>query len=175
MIYSQSILVLILGIFLSGCSRSSREEPSARDSEIRERMTNANQLLVRDESKEIEDFIVRHQFRMTSTGTGLRFELLKDGTGPVPMAHQEVVVSYQVYLLDGIKVYDVSDEDPVVFRLQEGNEIKGVEEAVMMMKEGSSARLLIPSHLAYGMLGDQQKIRGATPLYLTIKLLKVNP
>ncbi|HPD54555.1 MAG TPA: FKBP-type peptidyl-prolyl cis-trans isomerase [Bacteroidia bacterium] len=53
--------------------------------------------------------------------------------------------------------------------------MKGVEEAVQLVKEGSRVRLVLPSHLAFGMLGDQDKIPGATPVYLDLELKKVNP
>ena len=40
------------------------------------------------------------------------------------------------------------------------------------MKEGDKARFVIPSHLAYGMQGDGNKIPGNSPLYYDVTLLK---
>ena len=62
-----------------------------------------------------------------------------------------------------------------VFRLGAAQHLKGIEEAVQLVKEGSRVRLVLPSHLAFGMLGDQDKIPGATPVYLNPRVKESQP
>ncbi len=44
----------------------------------------------------------------------------------------------------------------------------------MLMKKGSSARIILPSHLAFGISGDGNKIKGAKSIVMLIKLLDNN-
>ena len=155
------------------CRQEQHRQPS--EAELKRRMENVNRILVEEESKTITDFIARHQFRMKDTGTGLRYEVIREGTGPVPAPKDEVAIVYSLYTLDGNLVYPADTLHPHVFRLGSAQHLKGVEEAVQLVKEGSRVRLVLPSHLAFGMIGDQDKIPGATPVFLDLELKKVNP
>ena len=153
--------------------QSHKEEDSLSESEYKEHLTNANRIIVRDEKKDIEDFISRHQFRMDSTGTGLRIQLIQKGAGKLPVDHDRLLVAYKVFLLDGTMVYSFAEQQPDTFRIAEGEQVRGLEEAMRLLPEGSRARLLLPAHLAYGMIGDQNKIPGATPLYYDLHFIRI--
>jgi FKBP-type peptidyl-prolyl cis-trans isomerase len=164
--------VLLLALFVS-CKQEKRRTTS--EAELKTRMEHVNRILVEDEAKAITGFIERHQFRMTATGTGLRYEVMKQGTGPKPGPTAEVTIVYSLYTLDGTLVYPADSLHPHVFRLGSAQHLKGVEEAVQLVNEGSRLRLVLPSHLAFGMLGDQDRIPGATPVFLDLDLKKVRP
>lgn len=169
----QKALLLFFAFAVFSCN--SREEKNADHTEIEIHLTEANKMLVQKERKDIEDFISRHHFSMDSTGTGLRYDIYSRGTGELPKPHDEVVITYKVWYLTGEQVYDVTAADPDTARLSEGQFINGIEEALYKMPEGSKTRIVIPAHLAYGMLGDEKKIPGATPLYYDLQLLRINP
>jgi len=44
------------------------------------------------------------------------------------------------------------------FIIGKGQAENGLEEALLMMKYGDKARLILPPHLAFGLLGDDKKI-----------------
>lgn len=155
------------------CTQEKRPEPS--EASLKQRMEEVNRILVKDEAKEIDDFIARHQFRMDATGTGLRYQVLSKGKGPIPGPKDEVTIVYSLYTLDGTLVYPADSLHPHSFRLGAAQHLKGVEEAVQLVGEGSRVRLVLPSHLAFGMLGDQDRIPGATPVFLDLELKKVKP
>lgn len=138
-------------------------------------MERVNRKMVEDEAKVINDFIARHHFRMKTTGTGLRYEVLRNGAGPVAGPTDQVTILYALYTLDGSLVYPADTLHPHTFRLGAAQHLKGVEEVVQLIKEGSRVRLVLPNHLAFGMQGDQYKIPGATPVYLDLELKKVEP
>ena len=168
------LLSIVLLSMLFFC-KSSRKEEAMSEAELKEHIAGANQIMVRNEKKDIEDFIARHQFAMEGTGTGLRYSIYEPGKGDKPHPHDAVVVAYRNYFLNGSEVYDITESDPDTFRLAEAQQARGLEEALFLMQEGARARLVVPAHLAYGMIGDQQKIPGATPLYYYIHLIKINP
>ncbi len=63
-----------------------------------------------------------------------------------------VIISYNGYLLsDSSEVFDEKDYDnPGIYVYKEDNVIQGWEEAIAYMKKGISAKIIIPSYLAYG-------------------------
>lgn len=160
------------------CSCNSNTEKGRNvldESGIREHMTNARKIIVRNESRDIDDFIHRHNLNLEKSGTGLRFRYIrsKKKGGAPPENGSIVSLTRKLYLLDGTFCYSADENKPLEFRMGEDTEPAGMEEALYLMNPGDSAVLVIPSHLAYGMPGDGNKIPGAMPLYCLIKLLKV--
>ena len=91
--------------------------------------------------------------KLTTTKSGLMFEVLTPGTGASPVATSNVVVKYTGTLLDG-KLFDSTDAHggkPATF--QANRVIPGWTEALLLMKRGEKVRLVIPPELGYGAQG----------------------
>ncbi|MGO4220464.1 FKBP-type peptidyl-prolyl cis-trans isomerase N-terminal domain-containing protein [Lysobacter sp. TAF61] len=87
-----------------------------------------------------------------TTGSGLQYMILRQGSGPRPKATDHVRVNYHGTLLDGT-VFDSTYErnQPAEFALNQV--IAGWTEGVSMMPVGSKFRFWIPGELAYGPKG----------------------
>lgn len=87
-----------------------------------------------------------------TTGSGLQYMVLRQGSGARPKATDRVRVNYHGTLLDGT-VFDSSYErgQPAEFALNQV--IAGWTEGVAMMPVGSKFRFWIPGDLAYGPKG----------------------
>jgi peptidylprolyl isomerase len=108
-----------------------------------------------------------------TTPSGLKVEVIKEGTGPQAQSGQTVVVHYTGTLLDGTKFDSSRDRgQPFKFRLGAGQVIKGWDEGVSMLKVGSQAKLTIPSDLAYGSRGAGGVIPPNAPLIFDVELLE---
>lgn len=170
-------LFVFSGLFylaLCSCGGGEQQKPLT-ESELKSEFEKANKLMVQHERKAIEEFIVRHQLSMDSTGTGLRYQIYVKGEGRTPVPHDEVVLAYRVFFLNSDPIYDIPESHPDTFRIAEGQLVNGLEEALSKMNQGAKARLILPAHLAYGMIGDEHKIPGATPLFYDLQLIKINP
>lgn len=86
---------------------------------------------------------------ITTTASGLQYEVVEEGNGPKPTANDTVKVHYHGTLIDGT-VFDssVSRGLPATFGVHQV--IKGWTEALQLMPVGSKYRLYIPQELAYG-------------------------
>ena len=86
---------------------------------------------------------------VTTTASGLQYEVLKQGTGAKPVATDTVKVHYEGKLLDGT-VFDSSIQrgEPVSFPLN--RVIPGWTEGVQLMQVGSKFKFAMPASLAYG-------------------------
>lgn len=87
-----------------------------------------------------------------TTESGLQYEVIAAGTGPIPVATDKVKVHYTGTLIDGT-VFDSSVErgEPIVFGVT--GVIQGWQEALQLMPVGSKWKVYIPQELGYGPRG----------------------
>ena len=117
-----------------------------------------------------------------TTPSGLKMEVLKEGSGSKPKLGDTVRSHYMIYFGDGVSSseYDYEKEEyidvlvestyekkpfsgPIEFTIGKhtpeddhysmGDSLKGLDEAFLDMCVGDKRRLLVPSALAYGKLG----------------------
>ena len=108
----------------------------------------------------------------TKTASGMLIKHTKEGTGPSPIATDEVKVHYEGRLTDG-KVFDssIARNEPAVFPLN--RVIPCWTEGVQLMKVGGKAQLTCPSSLAYGPPGKPPTIPAHATLVFDVELLEI--
>ena len=110
---------------------------------------------------------------MKTTASGLKYQVMKQGTGTVsPKATDTVNVHYHGTLLDGT-VFDSSVErgQPISFPLN--GVIPGWTEGVQLMKVGDKFKFEIPPNLAYGANPPTPKIPPNSTLVFEVELLGI--
>ena len=107
-----------------------------------------------------------------TTPSGLQYEILEEGNGPIPTAEDQVRVHYHGTLIDGT-VFDSSVErgEPAVFGVNQV--IPGWTEALQLMPTGSKWKVYIPSELAYGTNGAGGAIEPNSTLIFEVELLEI--
>lgn len=107
----------------------------------------------------------------TTTPSGLQIKIEKEGAGPTPKDTDIVKVHYTGTLTDGTKFDSSRDRnEPAEFPVN--GVIPGWTEALKMMKQGTVAKLAIPSKLAYGPQG-RPGIPANSVLLFDVELLEV--
>jgi len=109
---------------------------------------------------------------ITETASGLQYEVLTKGTGPVPKATDTVMAHYRGTLIDG-KEFDNSYTRGEPLTIPVMGVIPGWTEALKLMPVGSKWKLYIPSSLAYGDYGAGQDIPGGSALIFEVELLSI--
>jgi FKBP-type peptidyl-prolyl cis-trans isomerase len=109
------------------------------------------------------------------TDSGLRYQIIQEGTGQQAAAGQTVSVHYKGQLLDGT-VFDSSykRQQPIDFVLGQGQVIPGWDDGVSLLKVGDKARFVIPSDLAYGSRGAGGVIPPDAALIFDVELVAVS-
>jgi FKBP-type peptidyl-prolyl cis-trans isomerase len=109
------------------------------------------------------------------TDSGLRYQIIHEGTGQQAAAGQTVSVHYKGQLLDGT-VFDSSykRQQPIDFVLGQGQVIPGWDDGVSLLKVGDKARFVIPSDLAYGSRGAGGVIPPDAALIFDVELVAVS-
>ncbi len=105
--------------------------------------------------------------------SGLRYEIVKQGTGAAPKATDTVKVHYHGTLIDGA-VFDSSVQrgQPIDFKLDEV--IPGWTEGIQKVTKGGKIKLYVPPHLAYGDDG-RPGIPPSSTLIFEVDLIDINP
>jgi FKBP-type peptidyl-prolyl cis-trans isomerase len=130
-----------------------------------------NQRILALESENIDLFLKRYKWEMKQTGTGLRYERTREGTGKNIAVGESVTLEYQLYLLSGEEVYNSREDGVKQFVVERTEEMAGLHEAVQLMNKGAEARLILPAHLAYGAGGDGIKIKPYQTVWMQIKIV----
>lgn len=172
--FFKAIYVLTIILVVVACSESVPDEKSEKDINVNERnksLEKVNKYLVRTENEDIENYIRRHKWNMMETGSGLRIEITKNGKGPIIKKGDYVSLDYEVRLITGDLVYSSKNDGVKSFVVGHGGVESGLEEAVLLLNKGSEANIIIPSHLAFGLLGDQKRIPSRSTLIYKIKVI----
>ena len=109
---------------------------------------------------------------ITTTETGLQFEVLTQGNGAIPARQNTVRVHYTGSLIDGT-VFDSSVQRGQPAEFPVNGVIAGWTEALTLMPVGSKWKLYIPHHLAYGERGAGNSIPPYSTLIFEVELLDI--
>lgn len=113
----------------------------------------------------------------TTTESGLKYLITKEGDGAIPSAGQMVKAHYTGWLdgFDSSKKFDSSRDRgrPFQFKVGAGQVIRGWDEAFGTMKVGERRNIILPSRLAYGDRGAGGIIPGGATLYFDVELLAI--
>ncbi len=104
--------------------------------------------------------------------SGLQYEVIKQGTGPMPKSTDTVKAHYAGSLIDG-KEFDNSYKRGEPISIPVTGVIQGWVQALQLMPVGSKWKLFIPSDLGYGDRGAGGSIPGGAALIFDIELLEI--
>jgi FKBP-type peptidyl-prolyl cis-trans isomerase FklB len=110
---------------------------------------------------------------VTTTSSGLQYEILVAGTGPKPTLSDTVTTNYTGTLINGT-VFDSSVERGTPATFPVNGVIPGWVEALQMMPVGSKWRIVVPPDLAYKERGAGSRIGPNEALIFEVELLSIN-
>lgn len=161
---------------LDGLKRPDKQLMSAEDAKLF--IGNLEQKVKERQSAPVkeagEKFLAENGKRegVTTTESGLQYEVIEEGKGKQPNDSSTVKVHYTGTLIDGT-VFDSSVErgEPIEFPLN--GVIRGWQEGLKLMKEGAKYKLYIPYQLGYGENGAGEQIPPYSALIFDVELISV--
>ncbi len=147
---------------------------SQLDQSLMAKRTAATSALAQKNKKEGEDFLEQNKKRqgVVTLPSGLQYEVLKEGKGPMPKRGQTVETRYRGTLVDGTE-FDNSEKHGGTVKFTVDQVIPGWSEALLRMNVGSKWKLFVPSELAYGERGAGGAIGPNCALIFDLELVAI--
>ena len=172
------ILSTAVVLFSCGNNRtSSAKKTNIQSKAFQDKLVDANKMYVQRESDEIDQYVRHHGWQMTTTGTGLRYMIVKKGTGvlakPDSNSTMTVKVKFKKSLLDGTLCYSSDSTGAEEFVVGQDNVESGLHEGIQYMHVGDKAVMILPSHLAFGLTGDGKRIPPKASVLYELELVSL--
>ena len=174
--YSFIAFVYAFTLLQLSCGNNKDEPVKKTDiesKEFKDKLVDANKIYVKRESDEIDQYVKRKGWDMSATGTGLRYMITQKGTGVMPQTEQKVRLNFKVRLLDGTLCYSSDSTGIYEFVVDKSGVETGLHEGVKYLHVGDKATMILPSHLAYGLIGDEKCIPARASVLYELELLSV--
>ena len=149
----------------------------------------ANEKVKASEAADRDKYIASHKLIPKTTPSGLKYVITQTSVKPKPQLGDTVLVNY-VGRTTSDKVFDSSIQaeaqkaglnqpgrnyEPLQVILGTTPIIKGWNEGLLLLNEGSKAKLIIPSDLGYGADGAGEDIGPFSTLVFDAELVKIKP
>ena len=165
---SYLLAIAIATMVFAACRQTPVVElEDARVDSLKENLINANRHIAQSEETQIDAYIGRRGWNPVRLMGGARVEETSKGTGK-PIGYEDTVaISYSVEAINGALIYSETDDTVVVGRLKP---TRGLDAALQTLHYGSTARVILPSEQAYGVVGDGDRIGTRMVLVYLVKV-----
>jgi len=166
---------MLLSLFFISCNNEEKQQvrKGLDKRKVEQVLAKMNKEYIDVENQQIDDYLDRRNWNFIKTKSGLRYHIYKEGIGQSPISGSTVSIEYEISLIRGEVIYSSKELGLKVFVVDKSEEPSGLHEAIKYMKVGGKAMLVIPSYLAYGLLGDENKIPKKATLFYNIYLKEV--
>ena len=164
------LIIAILFSFISCRSDQVTQKVPAKPG--KQEMAELNRFLVQKDREIIENYIERKNLKMTESPTGLWYYIKDDGKGEFLKDNDRIVMKYECSLLDGTLCYSSADLGPKEVVLGKTELEPGMNEGLRLLKPGAEAIFILPPFLAYGLVGDGEKIPPRTTIVYSVSILE---
>jgi FKBP-type peptidyl-prolyl cis-trans isomerase FkpA len=139
--------------------------------QLKDQFIKANQQLIQKENDEMDYYEKTHKMKFIKSPTGIRYFVYKtSAAGDSIKPGMEISIAYTLSLPDGTVCYSSKTAGKKTFFVEQENIESGLHRGLQYLKRGDKAILLIPSHLAHGLLGDFEKIPPQTPIIYQVEI-----
>jgi FKBP-type peptidyl-prolyl cis-trans isomerase len=139
----------------------------------KETITDVNRYLSEKDKAIIEGYGRRNKLELTLSESGFYYQIFSKGNGKAITQNSTVFITGTLNLADGTPCYTYTPDDPKAIAIARSPEITGLHIALPMLKEGAHALFIFPPNLAFGLLGDNDKVPPRATIVMNINILKV--
>ena len=165
----QILVMLLLGVIITASCR--RESEAVKSNKLPpDQMVEINRELVIKEQERIQGYIVRKGIDAVRNDRGIWYQVIAEGDGDMLGEGERVMFDYTCSLLDGTVRYDSDSDGPMTVVIGKSDIPSGLDSGLRLLKRGDEAILIIPSNLAYGLVGDGRRIPSRATLVYHVKL-----
>lgn len=170
----KNVLFAALLTALVSCDQKVTQYPvSYSNDDFMKRSQERGKLLHQEELQWFDDYMKTSDLKFVKTNSGFWISNTGQKTDKTANNGDYIAYEYQVTDLKNNILYSFQDNQPQKIILGKADIVRGLHAALQLIPEGESAKLLLPSFLAYGGYGDTQKIAPDTPIIMDVKVNKI--
>lgn len=160
-------------IILASCKQD--EIPKENYIPTKEEFIEINKGWTDEENQIIENYIRRRNWKMITTGTGIRYMIYKHADTLLNKAVEGDIafVNYEIRLLEGDSLCYSSEGEPSAFRVGMDHVETGLHEVITYFRVGDHAKIIMPYHRAFGLIGDFDQIPPQAALVYDIEVVDI--
>lgn len=165
--------MFLSAFILFGCGEE--EKPVEQFKWTKEQSVKLGEELAKEEDLRIQLFMERQsEYSFTKTGSGLYYDDLSESDVTEFAQEGDVAcVDIKIMLLDKTVCYETESDECLELKIDKSEAESGLQEALKLMGEGDRFMVIIPSHLAHGLVGDQDKIPPLSTLLVDVTLAEL--
>lgn len=164
------LLAICCGISLWSCENQVTQYPvSYNNDDFMQRSQERGKMLLKEEIEWFNEYKKNHsdyQFTKTESGIWISNKGVKSET--TANLGNYVNYSYQVYDINDQIIYSYEQNGDQKIILGKAKIPRGIHSALQLIEPTQKARILLPSFLAYGGIGDDKKIDPNQPIIVDI-------
>jgi len=169
------IFLLLLIISFSSCREGqadkNKQHKEFNHDTLKNLFIKANKQIIQKENDEMDYYASSHQMTFVHTSSGIRYFVYQPSAKGDSIKDSTVItMSYKVSLLNGTECYSSKTDGKKTIRVGHEDIESGIHKALLYLKRGDKALILIPSHLAHGLLGDFKKIPPQMPIIYDVEI-----
>lgn len=169
-----SFALVCITFSLVGCNEQIPRQPiSYSTGEYIKESVERNKKLVSDEEAQIQAIIKNdsaHKYYHSTHGFWYKYITANTQDTIKPVFGNVVTIDFDIKDLDGQIIYTSEETQPKIYAIDKQEIMPGIRHAVKLMKKNETIVALFPSSIAYGYLGDKNKIGSNEPLQVTLTL-----
>jgi FKBP-type peptidyl-prolyl cis-trans isomerase len=174
--YKLPFYVVIVAISMLSCECSSRngQQPYPDQNSVESNRIEARRDFLKKERESIEAYQKDNNLSLQRTGTGLYYTITNDAPGTDSIVSNDVVeYAYNISSLDGELLYSSEASGTATLKIDKQEAEIGLHEALKLLGLGDEGLFILPSHLAFGVAGNQDKVPPMTPLRYELKVINI--
>ncbi len=171
-------LISLIGMVMGSCA--DREEPRrpvnhGSGSFLKQSIEIGKELV--SEEEEIFDSIMKanpdQEYFLSQKGYWYTFLEKSETESYLPVAGDLVYFDSEIYSVSGDTIYRKGELKTREYMVDKEEIIIGLRDGLKRLKKGEKAQFLFPSHVAYGYVGDKDRIGMNVPVVYTVTILDI--
>lgn len=171
----KKILFCLIGaLALFACKQPEPRKPMSYTSgTFLKESVQRNKNIVQDEEKIIQNLIKKdtaHKYYQSDLGFWYKYDVAVPTDSLFPKKGDIVKLDFEIYDINNQLIYTKAETNPKVYAVDKQEIMIGLRHAIKLMHKGETVSFIFPSHMAYGYLGDKEKIGTNVPLICKVTL-----
>ena len=168
------IISVCFTVIIFSCYNNAHKPKSEQEIlSYKEALVKVNQILVDRDSEKVVSYCNHHNLNLTVSESGLWYKIYHYGNGDSAKTGKVANIFYKIFLLNGKLCYTSDSLGPKSFKIGQGGVESGLEMGILKMREGDKAKFIMPPNLAYGLIGDENKIPARSIIIYDVELIKL--